>query len=417
MPSRIAPGSRERSAPRCARTSMCSTPPTCTPATCWVCGWRRTWMIPPATCRSCCRAAWGCRTGTTTSIRRRTWPASAPSTRRISPPCWRWRICRTRTARPPASSTSSDAWRRCTGTARNPKRYSRATITGPARTSQCAHRASTGKRFSAPRASRGRKSSWYGSRALSPTSSCRARPAAQEEFVVWQPSALTGLSALSASQPLETWKDYLRFHAIERNAAYLPKAFVAEDFEFHGRALSGTPQLRPRWKRAMADTDNALGEAVGRLYVQRYFPPAEKARAEAMVRNLLAAFAVRIDQLAWMAPETRARAKAKLTTLKVGVGYPDKWRDYSGLKVIRGDAFGNAQRAELFELHYNLAKLGAAVDRSEWVMNPQLVNAVNLPAMNALNFPAAMLQPPYFDPQRDPVMDYGATGAVIGHEI
>ena len=241
--------------------------------------------------------------------------------------------------------------------------------------------------------------------------------ARQKEFVVWQPSALAGLSALTRSQPLQTWKDYLRFHAIERNAAYLPRAFVEEQFAFHGRVLSGTPQLRPRWKRAMADTNNALGEAVGKLYVQRYFPPAEKARAEAMVRNLLAAFAVRIERLGWMAPETRVKAKAKLAALKVGVGYPDRWRDYAGLKVLRGDAFGNAQRAELFEYRRNLAKLGTAVDRSEWVMNPQLVNAVNLPAMNALNFPAAILQPPYFDPQRDPAMDYGATGATIGHEI
>jgi predicted metalloendopeptidase len=241
--------------------------------------------------------------------------------------------------------------------------------------------------------------------------------AQQKEFVVWQPSAVTGLSALITSQPLETWKDYLRFHAIEHNSAYLPRAFVEEHFAFHGRALSGTPQLRPRWKRAMADTNSALGEAVGKLYVQRYFPPAEKARAEAMVRNLLAAFAVRIDRLGWMAPETRVKAKAKLATLKVGVGYPDKWRDYSGLKVIRGDAFGNAQRAELFDYQRNVAKLGAAVDRSEWVMNPQLVNAVNLPALNALNFPAAILQPPYFDPDRDAAMDYGATGATIGHEI
>ncbi len=241
--------------------------------------------------------------------------------------------------------------------------------------------------------------------------------AQQKEFVVWQPSAVTGLSALITSEPLETWKDYLRFHAIEHNSAYLPKAFVEEHFAFHGRALSGTPQLRPRWKRAMADTNSALGEAVGKLYVQRYFPPAEKARAEAMVRNLLAAFAVRIDRLAWMAPATRVKAKAKLAALKVGVGYPDKWRDYSGLKVIRGDAFGNAQRAELFDYQRSLAKLGTAVDRSEWVMNPQLVNAVNLPALNALNFPAAILQPPYFDPDRDAVMDYGATGATIGHEI
>jgi putative endopeptidase len=237
------------------------------------------------------------------------------------------------------------------------------------------------------------------------------------KFVVWQASAVTGLSALTASVPLETWRDYLRFHLIERNSPYLSRAFVEEHFAFHGRVLSGTPELRPRWKRAVQATNEALGEAVGKLYVARYFPPSEKARAESMVRELLAAFATRIDRLEWMDPQTRARAKAKLATLKVGVGYPDKWRDYSALKVLPGDAFGNAQRAQLFDYHWNLAKLGRPVDRGEWVMNPQLVNAVNLPAMNALNFPAAILQPPYFDPNRDPVMDYGATGAVIGHEI
>jgi len=181
--------------------------------------------------------------------------------------------------------------------------------------------------------------------------------------------------------------------------------------------LSGTPQQRARWKRAVEETNDALGEAVGKLYVARYFPPEEKARAEAMVHNLVAAFAVRIDRLEWMAPETRAKAKAKLATLKIGVGYPDHWRDYSGLEVVRGDAFGNGRRAELFEYHRNLDKLGQPVDRGEWAMNPQLVNAVNLPAMNALNFPAAILQPPNFDPKRDAVMDYGAIGAVIGHEI
>jgi putative endopeptidase len=239
----------------------------------------------------------------------------------------------------------------------------------------------------------------------------------QQQFVVWQPSAVTGLAALTASVPLATWKEYLRFHLLEANAAFLPKAFVEERFAFHGRVLSGTPRMRPRWKRAVSVTDAALGEAVGKLYVARYFPPAEKARAEAMVHNLVAAFAVRIDHLSWMAPETRAKAKAKLASLKVGVGYPDHWIDYSALEIVRGDAFGNAQRAELFELQRNLAKLGTPVDRGEWAMVPQLVNAVNLPAMNALNFPAAILQPPFFDPRRDPVMDYGAIGAVIGHEI
>lgn len=239
----------------------------------------------------------------------------------------------------------------------------------------------------------------------------------QDTFVVWQPKAFTGMAQLARSVPLSTWKEYLAFHAIAHAAGVLPKKLVDESFAFHGTVISGTPKLRDRWKRAVAATDRALGEAVGKLYVEKYFPPSEKARAEAMVKNIVAAFAKRIDQLAWMAPATKEKAKAKLAALKVGVGYPDKWRDYSGLEIVRGDAFGNAQRAELFELQRNLAKLGKPVDRGEWVMNPHLVNAVNLPAMNALNFPAAILSPPFFDPKRAEVMDYGATGAVIGHEI
>jgi predicted metalloendopeptidase len=181
--------------------------------------------------------------------------------------------------------------------------------------------------------------------------------------------------------------------------------------------LSGTPQQRERWKRAVSSTNHALGEAVGRLYVERYFPASEKARAEQMVHNILTAFALRIDQLGWMAPETKRMAKAKLASLKVGVGYPNRWRDYSGLEIVRGDAFGNLARAELFEYRRNLAKLGRPVDREEWVMNPQLVNAVNLPAMNAIQFPAAILQPPIFSPDNTDAMNYGATGATIGHEI
>jgi predicted metalloendopeptidase len=200
-------------------------------------------------------------------------------------------------------------------------------------------------------------------------------------------------------------------------ATYLPKAFVEESFAFHGTAVQGVAKLRDRWKRGVDATSDALGEVVGKLYVTKYFSPADKARAQAMVANILAAFGRRIDQLAWMTPETKAKAKAKLAVLKVGVGYPDTWRDYSGLEVVRGDAFGNADRAELFRLRQSLAKLGKPVDRSEWVMNPQLVNAVNLPAMNAMNFPAAILQPPFFDSRRPVTMDYGAVGAVIGHEI
>jgi putative endopeptidase len=240
---------------------------------------------------------------------------------------------------------------------------------------------------------------------------------AQRDFVVWQPGALIGLSKLTASESLDAWKDYLRFHSLEDAAPYLPKKFVDEHFAFYGRVLYGTPQLRPRWKRAVSAANAALGDAVGKLYVQRYFSHQEKARAEDMVRNLLAAFSARIDRLDWMAPQTKAIAKEKLAALKIGVGYPDHWRSYAGMEVIRGDALGNFQRAELFEYRRNLAKFGHPVDRSEWVMNAQLVNAVNLPAMNAINFPAAVLQPPYFDPNQPAVLDYGAIGATIGHEI
>jgi putative endopeptidase len=239
----------------------------------------------------------------------------------------------------------------------------------------------------------------------------------QPVFVVWQPQAVTGIAALVRSQPLDVWKDYLAYHALEHHAAFLPKAFGDEAFAFYEKTLKGTPEQRERWKRAVEQTDGALGEVVGKLYVERYFPPAEKARAEQMVKNVVAAFARRIDSLEWMSPKTKEQAKAKLAALKVGVGYPDKWRDYSGLEVIRGDTYGNYVRASLFEYRRNLAKLGKPVDRGEWVMNAQLVNAVNLPAMNALNFPAAILQPPEFDPNRPSAMDYGAAGSIIGHEI
>ncbi|HEY6619214.1 MAG TPA: M13 family metallopeptidase [Steroidobacteraceae bacterium] len=239
----------------------------------------------------------------------------------------------------------------------------------------------------------------------------------QNEFVVWQPSALIGLSKLIAGESLDTWKDYLKFHALEDAAPYLPKQFVDEHFAFYEHVLKGTPELSPRWKRAVAVSDTYLGDAIGKLYVAKYFSPEEKKRVEAMVHHLLAAFEARIDRLDWMAPQTKLVAKAKLKALKIGVGYPDHWRSYEDLKISRGDAFGNWSRADLYAYRRQLAKLGQAVDRSEWVMNAQLVNAVNLPAMNALNFPAALLQPPYFDPDQPLVMNYGAVGATIGHEI
>lgn len=238
-----------------------------------------------------------------------------------------------------------------------------------------------------------------------------------EVFVVWQPAAFVGLSALTADASLDTWKDYLTFHAIQHRSRMLPKAVVDQTFNFYGKVLSGASKPRDRWKHGVDVTNDALGEVVGKAYVARYFPPAEKARAQKMVDNITAAFRARIEQLDWMAPATKVKAMAKLATLKVGIGYPDHWQDYRGLKIVPGDAYGNAERAERFAYARSLRKLGRPIDRAEWVMTPQTVNAVNLPVMNALNFPAAILQRPYFDPKRPMVMDYGSIGAVIGHEI
>jgi putative endopeptidase len=239
----------------------------------------------------------------------------------------------------------------------------------------------------------------------------------QPMIMVWQPGGVTGISALIGSEPLNVWKEYLVFRAIDRASGLLPKAFADERFNFYGRTLSGVPQQRERWKRAVNATSNALGDAVGKLYVKRYFPPEAKASVQAMVKNIILAFGHRIDNLAWMSPATRAKAKAKLDTLYVGIGYPEHWRDYSGLKIMRDDPLGNAERSELFDYRASLAKLGKPVDRGEWAMTPQTVNAVNLPIQNALNFPAAILSPPFFDPAADPVQNYGSIGATIGHEI
>jgi putative endopeptidase len=190
----------------------------------------------------------------------------------------------------------------------------------------------------------------------------------QPTITIWQPTSAPGIAALVGSQPLAVWKDYLTFHLLNHISSLLPKAFADERFDFYGVTLSGTPQQRPRWKRAVDATNAALGWAVGRNYAARYFPPQYKAQAQTMVDNIKAAFARRIDALAWMSPKTKAKAKAKLTTLYVGIGYPDKWLDYSRLDVVRGDALGNLMRSEDFEYARNLARLGAAVDRSEWCM-------------------------------------------------
>lgn len=239
----------------------------------------------------------------------------------------------------------------------------------------------------------------------------------QKRIDVWQPSATTGLAALVSSEPLSAWKTLLTFHTLNAAAPLLPKAYADLSFGFYGRTLQGTPQQQPRWKRAVGATNADLGDAVGQLYVQKYFPASSKAEVQQLVKNLIAAFDERIDTLGWMTPATRAKAKEKLVTLKVGVGYPEHWRNYSTLEVSADDPLGNHLRAVKHEYEHQLAKLGQPVDRGEWWMTPQTVNAVNLPLQNALNFPAAILQAPFFDPKADAAANYGAIGSIIGHEI
>jgi putative endopeptidase len=239
----------------------------------------------------------------------------------------------------------------------------------------------------------------------------------QSSFIVWQPGAFTGESALVASTALDTWKDWLAYHLIEAYAGVLPKALANERFAFFGKILSGTPEQRPRWKRGVDTVNRLLGDEVGKLYAQRYFPPEAKAQADAMVANIIAAFRQRIEALSWMDASTKAEAQAKLSTLYVGIGYAESWRDYAAFEVKANDIFGNFWRGSLFDYHHDLARLGAPVDRKQWSMTPQTVNAVNLPLQNALNFPAAILQPPFFDAQAPAAANYGAIGSVIGHEI
>ena len=239
----------------------------------------------------------------------------------------------------------------------------------------------------------------------------------QASFIVWQPTAFTGESALVASTSLGTWKDWLAYHLIEDSAGALPKAFNDERFAFFGETLAGVLEQRPRWQRGVALVNGLLGDAVGQIYAQRYFPPEAKSQAQAMVTTIVAAFRRRIEALSWMDPATKAEAQAKLTTLYVGIGYPETWREYSAYEVKADDLFGNFWRAGLFDYHREVARLGTPVDRKEWCMTPQTVNAVNLPLHNGLNFPAAILQPPFYDPQAPAAVNYGAIGAVIGHEI
>ena len=236
-------------------------------------------------------------------------------------------------------------------------------------------------------------------------------------IMVWHPNAVTGISALVASEPLDLWKEYMTFRILDRSAGLLPRAFADENFNFYRKQLFGVPQQRPREQRAINAASGALGDVVGRMYVENYFPPKAKTEIQTLVKNIVAAFGKRIDAITWMTPETKAKAKAKLGTLYVGVGYPDKWRSYAGLKISPDDALGNSQRIGLFNYKYQLSKLRQPVDKTEWWMTPQTVNAVNLPLQNALNFPAAILLPPFFDMNADPVENYGSIGGVIGHEI
>ena len=240
---------------------------------------------------------------------------------------------------------------------------------------------------------------------------------AQGEFIVSQPTAYTGMARVFAATPLTTLKDWATLHTAKDAAPVLSKAFVDENFAFNGTVLSGQPQIQPRWKRGVNAVNNALGEAVGKLYVERHFTADSKAKMDELVRNIIAAMDERLAGLAWMAPETKVKAREKLASFTPKIGYPEKWRDYSSLQVVRGDAHGNAERANAFEYQRNLAKLGAPIDRGEWFMTPMTINAYANPTMNEIVFPAAILQPPFFDPNADPAVNYGGIGAVIGHEI
>jgi len=239
----------------------------------------------------------------------------------------------------------------------------------------------------------------------------------QPVVFAWHPKATVGLSALVAQEPLDAWKDWATYHALDRRSGFLGKAFQNEAFAFYGRILSGTDEMPARWKRAQAWMDGVVGEAVGRLFVERHFSPQAKAKATELIRSIAAAFVRRIDALDWMAQSTKTEAKAKVRALYFGVGYPDHWQDWSGLDVRRDDLVGNVDRAERFFREHELAKLGKPVDRTAWCMNPHIVNAVNLPARNALSIPAGILQPPYFELDAPAAVNYASIGGTVGHEI
>jgi putative endopeptidase len=243
------------------------------------------------------------------------------------------------------------------------------------------------------------------------------QPPHVDEVIVRQPDYFTALAKAVEDAPLASWKDWIAWRLLDAHAEFLSKAFVEEDFNFSGRVLSGATEIRPRWKRGVEAVDRGLGEAVGKLYVEKHYPAVAKARMTELVNNLIEAYREDIEKLEWMGPETRQKALDKLSKFSPMIGHPDKWRDYSKLEIKADDLVGNVQRARRFELERQLNKLGQPVDRGEWTMTPQTVNAYYNPGRNVIVFPASILQPPFFDPEADDAVNYGGIGAVIGHEI
>ena len=239
----------------------------------------------------------------------------------------------------------------------------------------------------------------------------------RKDIVLAELTAIRDIAKVFAQTPLPTLKDYLTFHHLNGNAPVLPQKFDDLRFGFYGVTMRGQPKQRERWKRAVDNVNGALGEQVAQVYVAKYFPPASKAKMEQLVANLLASLGERVDALGWMTPETKKRAHEKLATFLPKIGYPDKWKDYSTLEIKRGDPVGNAKRAALWDWNRQLARLDKPVDRTEWMLLPQEINAYYNPQNNEIVFPAAILEPPFFDPKADPAVNYGAIGAVIGHEI
>jgi predicted metalloendopeptidase len=240
---------------------------------------------------------------------------------------------------------------------------------------------------------------------------------ARQDVVLGELGAIRDLAALFGRTDVSTLQAFLRFHYLSSHAAYLPKRFDEARFAFYGKTMRGQPQQRERWKRAVDAVDDAIGESVGRLYVARYFPPESKAKMQQLVADLEAALNERIDALDWMTRETKARAHEKLAAFTPKIGYPDKWKDYSSLVIRRDDLLGNVRRSAEWQWNYQVARLDKPVDRSEWQMTPQEINAYYNPSNNEIVFPAAILQPPFFDPNADAAVNFGAIGAVIGHEI